>query len=81
MFEMDLQEIAQLIRWYRKAPKQYAKASGMLLNNLAFDARNAIIDEIDNGMIVRNKRFVASKIRVDKCKPSARVHEKTLRLG
>ena len=66
MFEMEAKDIVTLIRWYRNAPKQFARASGTLLNNLAFGARASMLEEIDRGMVVRNKRFVASKIRVHK---------------
>jgi hypothetical protein len=66
-FDLDKKSIKALKKFYRQAPRKFAAASGMLLNNLAFGVKKQIpITMRDSGMVIRNERFVNSKIRVEK---------------
>ena len=59
-------DLINLRRWYKKAPRQFAAATGMLLNNFAFGSRHGAIEMIHRGMVVRSPGFVHSSIVVKK---------------
>lgn len=65
-WEIDLSEVNGLRGWYGKQPKLIQRASAMLLNEYAFEVRRGAVKHIDRLMIVRNARFVDSRMRVTK---------------
>ncbi len=65
-FTLDKKQLKDLEKFYKQAPKQFAAATGMLLNNFAFGTRAQAPRSMAKGMIIRDERFVKSKIRVKK---------------
>lgn len=66
LFDVQARDIVDLIKFYKNAPKQFQRASGMVLNSFAFGTRKAATDTINDEMTVRNQRFVSSSLLVDK---------------
>lgn len=61
--------LLDLQKFYRRAPKQFARASAGMLNNMAFQTRVAALENIQGDMNVRADRFVSSRVRVDRARP------------
>jgi hypothetical protein len=68
IFDLDMRDLLRLRKFYKNAPRQFARATAGVLNNMAFGARKSQIREIHSSMTVRNSRFVQSKIRVTKAR-------------
>ena len=68
IFQVEQRDLARLIKFYRRAPKPFSRATAGVINTLAFGARKQQIREISSSMTVRNPRFVKSRIRVDKAR-------------
>jgi hypothetical protein len=66
-FILDNQDLKEYSKWLKtKAPRKFAAATGMTLNNQAFGSREQSITIIKNNITVRNERFVFGGIRVKK---------------
>lgn len=68
IFSLDTRDLLRLRKFYKNAPRQFARATAGVLNALAFGTRKSQIREIDSSMTVRNSRFVQSKVRVTKAR-------------
>jgi len=66
LFEVDFSELERLEELYQRAPRQFARAIGSMLNEFAFGTRNTSIEVIRERMVVRNPGFVSSRLRVEK---------------
>lgn len=66
---MDPAGLKKLEKFFKKFPVQARQASAGVLNSLAFTTRKYDIKNINRDMIVRNKRFVESSLRVQTTKP------------
>lgn len=66
MFKVDRKQQLQLLAFYQRAPRQFAVASGMYLNNLAFGTRDQAIETIQREMTVRSPAFVKRSIIVNR---------------
>lgn len=66
MFKVILKspDLKNLEKFYRKAPRKFARASAGMLNNLAFQTRSEALIRIAADMNIRSDRFVASRMRV-----------------
>ena len=71
---VDLSEVDGIRKWYGEQPRLMRVASACLLNEFAFGTRTRAIQTIGEMMIVRNKRFVSSRLRVTKAKTSAPIN-------
>ena len=60
--------LKNLEKFYRKAPKQFARASAGMINNLAFETRAAALVNIASDMNIRSDRFVNSRMRVNRAR-------------
>lgn len=60
--------LRNLEKFYKKAPKQFARASAGMTNNLAFETRSAALVNIASNMNIRSDRFVNSRMRVDRAR-------------
>lgn len=69
IFDIDLVNLHRLKKFYRNSPKQFKKATVMLLNNFAFGVRAETLKFLSRKMIVRDKRFVSSRLQVTKARP------------
>ena len=67
-FTVKTPDIRNLEKFYKKAPKKFARASAGMLNNLAFQTRNTALVNIASDLVIRNPRFVASRMQVEKAK-------------
>lgn len=65
-WKVDLGEINGLRQWYRNCPRKMQIACSRMLNNFAFGVKDQVPKTIAQLMIVRNPRFVSSRIRVTK---------------
>jgi len=69
--KIDLKNLLDLQKFYKRAPRQFARASAGMINNLAFQARGEAIENIDDQMIIRNQRFINSRIKVQRARSGA----------
>jgi len=65
----ELRHFSEIVR--KKLPKAFNYAAGHTLNDLAFGTREEGIHYINQTMIVRNKRFVESSMRVQRARFAA----------
>jgi len=70
MFKISIKspDLKNLEKFYRKAPKQFARASAGMLNNLAFQGRTQALVQIAGDMNIRSDRFVNSRMQVDRAR-------------
>lgn len=66
LFQVDQREMMELIRFFHRAPRKFAKASGYMLNDFAFGVRNTAIEVLRERMTVRDPRFVERRLQVEK---------------
>ncbi len=81
LFSIQAKDIVDLIKFYKRAPQQFQRASGMVLNSFAFGTRKAAIDTINDEMTVRNPRFVSSSLLVDKTPLNAKFTAQEATIG
>ena len=67
-FELNRRDILRLIKFYKRAPKQFIMASKGLLTSFAYQSREQQIREIQSSMTVRNTNFVKARIRYEKAR-------------
>lgn len=68
-FIVKTPDLRNLEKFYKKAPRQFARASAGMTNNLAFQTRSAALENIASDMNIRNDRFVKSRMRVNRARP------------
>ncbi|MEE9119166.1 MAG: hypothetical protein V3U02_11335 [Calditrichia bacterium] len=66
LFQIDLSNLINLRKFYRRAPKQFLKATNSTLNSFAFGTRKRSLEIIEKKMTIRNQKFVAGSLRVQK---------------
>jgi hypothetical protein len=84
--EMTSRDLAQMMIWYKKAPHQFAFATGGFLNNMAFHGRRTTPKVVNELMRIRSSRFINSIIRVKKSSTKWPIEKQqsefgTIRLG
>ena len=67
-FSVKTPDLRNLEKFYRKAPRQFARASAGMLNNLAFQTRNAALIQIASDMHIRSDKFINSRMTVDRAR-------------
>ena len=70
LFDIEFTDMRRLQKWYKKAPKQFARGAAGVLNDFAFGVREKSIKTINKKMTVRNSKFVSSSLRVQKARGS-----------
>ena len=73
-FTIDSQDLKKLDRFFKGFPKEMRQATAGILNSLAFQTRKNDIQIISANMIIRNRRFLESSLRV-KTTPPRRIEE------
>jgi len=63
---MDLHEFGELYAFFERMPSLVRPAVAQLLNDLAFRGREVAIDTLGKRVIIRNRRFALSRMRVQK---------------
>lgn len=66
LFAIKNEDLINLTKFYKRLPKQFARASASVLTSFAFGTRQKSIKIIKNRMNVRNERFITSSIKVEK---------------
>jgi hypothetical protein len=67
-FVINHKDMDRLAEVFRDAPRDLRRATGMFVNNLAFGTKKQIPNTMSSLMTVRDKRFVNSRIRVEKAR-------------
>ena len=67
-FSISRRDLLRLIKFYKRAPKQFMMASKGLLTSFAYQSREQQIREIQSSMTVRNINFVKARIRYAKAR-------------
>jgi hypothetical protein len=70
LFQVKSGDLRKLKKFYKRAPKQFGKAAGGVLNDFAFGILKAQKKTIRKRMVVRNSKFVDSSFRVKKARGS-----------
>lgn len=81
LLRVDLNELAALAKLFRGIPKTAQKAVAQVLNDLAFAARTQIPRTLATRLIIRDPRFVQSRIRVSKAAPSQPIDRQKSEVG
>jgi hypothetical protein len=68
IFQLNLSELRALDRFYKRAPKQFGRASAIVLNEFAFNTRSEAFDYMVQRMVIRDTRFLKSRIQVRKAR-------------
>jgi hypothetical protein len=66
LFQIDLANLINLRKFYKKAPKQFLKAANSTLNSFAFGTRKESLGIIQKKMTIRSRKFVPGSLRVQK---------------
>lgn len=64
LFDIDISQLIRLKKFYKRAPNEFKKVSANVLNSFAFGTRAEALKVIKSKMIIRNERFVNSRLRV-----------------
>jgi hypothetical protein len=75
IFDMDSRSLKQLRKFMETRPKEFAKSTAGVLNSLAFSTRLYDIQNITQGMTVRNPKFVARMLKVQKTPPRSDIRK------
>lgn len=67
-FNFDGSDLLLLRKFYKKAPVLFARSVVNTLNSLAFTSRTALLATLNDQMTIRDPRFVARQMKVDKAK-------------
>lgn len=68
IFQINNKDLKKLIKFYKRAPRQFTQAAAGVINHLAFTNRRENIIQIKKSMTVRNQKFVESALRVKPAK-------------
>lgn len=67
-FKIDYSDMKKYQRLFRDSPRLLRPVTSNVLTSLAFDARRQYIHEINQSMIVRNRKFVEGSLQVKKAR-------------
>jgi hypothetical protein len=67
-FYIDKSGLKKLEQFFKDSPQLLRPVTANVLTSLAFNARKQYISSINQSMIVRNRRFVESSLRVQKAR-------------
>ena len=75
IFDMDARSLRELKKFMETRPKEFAKSTAGVLNSLAFSTRKYDMQNIAQGMTVRNPKFVARMLKVTKTPPRSDIRK------
>lgn len=81
LFDIEAKNLIRLHRFYRRAPRQFARAAANVLTSFAFGNRSESLDIIKSKMTVRNERFVKGSVRVEKARGNVPLSAQQSRVG
>lgn len=68
MLELNAQQLHKLKKLFVRSPTKFARVSGELLNDFAFGVRNTSMETLREKLVIRNPRFMASRLQVDRAR-------------
>ena len=74
LFKMDDKDLKRLRKFYKQAPKLFARAAAGTLSGFAFGNRKESKAIIDSKMTVRNPKFIHSSLKVVKARANVPIH-------
>ena len=75
IFDIDLKQQKELLRFFKKFPKQARYATAGIINNFAFGSRKQTIQNYNANYIIRNQSLLKSSTRVIKANGSQDVNQ------
>ncbi len=81
LFDISIPNLINLKRFYKKAPKKFQKASANVLTSFAFGTRAEAMNVIKSKMVIRNPRFINSRLRVSKAFGSTNIGSQQSEVG
>jgi hypothetical protein len=67
-FYIDQTDLKQLEKYFKDSPRLLQPITANVLTTLAFDVRKLYLRNIERSMIMRNRKFVESSLRVQKAR-------------
>ena len=80
MITADLSDLRKLERFFKRTPSQLPRSTASVLSGMAFEARKIDIEILSRNLVVRNRKFVESSIRVQKAR-SGRIETQVALVG
>ena len=80
-FKIETSELNKFREMMIHSPREFQKATVLVLNTLAFATRKAEIKNITGNMIIRNRRFVESSVIVSQARPSGTIESQISEVG
>lgn len=68
LFSIDLKDLINLRKFFKRAPKKMRSVSAGVLNDLAFGTMSESRKILQDNLTIRNPRFFKSRLRVEKAK-------------
>lgn len=81
MFELQDWDLKHLKKFYKNAPKQFGFATARVLTNHAGTSRLESLGIIDKKMMIRNRRFVQSRLRTKGARGSTPINRQFSMMG
>lgn len=81
IFDFYDRDLVNLQGWFKKAPKQFARASANVASALAFDSRRKAIKNIEQNVTVRGGSFVGKSLRLTTARPSTNLSSIVAEMG
>jgi len=77
----DFESLKALAKIHRLAPRKLPRATGNILNTLAFETRTNALDILNDRLIIRRPGFARRQMRVDKARTSAAISSQRATVG
>jgi hypothetical protein len=81
IFDIKLNEILALRKWFKECPRQLQRATAVILNNYAFGTREMILRTLPEIMTIRNSGLPRKATWADKAKYSDRIEDQKSHVG
>lgn len=81
LFDVEMKDLKNLIKFYKKAPKRFNKVSAAVLNDFVFGTRKKNINILKSNLTIRNEKFLNSRIRVQKARKTQDVRSQEAIVG
>jgi hypothetical protein len=66
IFAIDQSNLKRLEKFWKRAPRQFQAATGMLLNNFAYGTREEILKYLPEKMTIRKEAFMRARVKYRK---------------
>lgn len=79
VFDKELKDLQKLCK--KEVPKELRRTTAQILNNVAFTARTEALATLKTRLSIKQEKFIASVLRVEKTKPFIPVNKQRARFG